>query len=107
MDRPKETDWKLYTSLFNTIRERYLREKNIDFVNTLSDPKETATEQFWTTLEQMKVEVKVLDECFGKLNRSLMISQMKLMCQHHMIREDDLEGFSQGVLKEIKPFLNL
>lgn len=101
-DRPRESDWKLYSSMIPELRERYLEEKNRKFASSLNEPGKTETERFWETLEAMDEEAGVLRACLDDHRRSEMINSMSLMFFHGMISVEDLEQFSSELRETVQ-----
>jgi protein-tyrosine phosphatase len=99
--KPKESDWKRFRGIVPDLRERYLRQKNQELVDLLKDPKKTATEQFWDTLEEMHKEKKILCNCLDGHSRSKMMSFMLLMRRYGMLKESDLQGFSEDLQEKL------
>jgi hypothetical protein len=52
-DKPRESDWKLYSRLVPEWRERYLQKRNDTFVANLNDPEKAPTDRFWDVLEEV------------------------------------------------------
>ena len=101
----KESDWKHYKSMLDDLRERYLKQKNSEFIEMLSEQNKTATDQFWDTLKEMKEETKILNDCLGRLSRSSMYFQMMSMCSHGMMEKEDLDKFSEELQGKLKEYL--
>ncbi len=47
MSDANESDWKLFRAMASLLRERYLREKNQELLEILSDDHQTHTDRFW------------------------------------------------------------
>jgi hypothetical protein len=47
MSEANESDWKLFRAMASLLRERYLREKNQELLEILSDDHQTHTDRFW------------------------------------------------------------
>ncbi len=106
-DRPRESDWKRYSSMIPELRERYLEEKNRKFADGLNESGKTETERFWETLEAMDEEARILRSCLDDHRRSRMIDNMALMLYHGMLREEDLEEFSPELREAVKSLRGL
>lgn len=83
------------------LRERYLKEKNHELAVMLTAPDKTPTEQFWDTFERMKKEQKILVDCLDRHSRSNMFFAMTLMLNYGMLKEEDLEGFSEELRRDL------
>lgn len=91
---PNTSDWQLFQQKIEYFRERYLKDKNEQLVQLLTDPKQTSTEQFWDTLDLMNREKKVLQDCLDGHSKSQMFFYMAIMLRHGMLKEEDLDEFS-------------
>jgi len=100
-ERLQETDWKYYNSIIESVRERYLESQNKKLVSMLSDNKLTQTERFWKIEEFYRKEARILNDCLGNLSRSNMVHSILLMCRYKMMRDKDLEGFSEELQSRI------
>jgi len=100
-DPPKESDWKRFRSMVTDLRERYLKERNHELVRLLTDPSKTPTEQFWETHDRMREIGKILVKCLDGHSRSKMARYLAEMRYYGMLKESDLEGFSD----ELREFL--
>ena len=107
MQKPKESDWKLFGNSVDNLREWYLEAKNRELMGLLSDPRRTATEQFWDTLERMKAESKILQDCLDGHSRSNMFMAMALMRHHGMLTNDDLQRFSPDLQQDLARYLKI
>ena len=103
--KPKESDWKRFRDMVLDLRERYLKEKNHELVGILTSPDKTPTEQFWDTLERMNKEKRILQDCLDRHSRSNMFMSMILMLRYGMLKEEDLEGFSEELQDELTSFI--
>jgi len=105
--KPKESDWKQFRGMVEFLRERYLKETNHKLHQILTDSERTATDQFWDTLEVMKEEKKVLQDCLDGHSRSQMYFSMLLMLRHGMLKKQDLKGFSEELQEQLTTHLNM
>lgn len=76
------------------LRERYLAERNQTFITLLKSDERTPTEQFWDTLEAMKKEAKILQDCLNGYSKSSMDIHILLMLRYGLIKEENLDAFS-------------
>jgi hypothetical protein len=93
-DKPRESDWKLYSRLVPEWRDRYLQRTNATLAAKLTDPEKTPTDAFWDVLEDMKAEAKILASCLGEHSRSKMFLSLVQMLGHGLIAKTDLTEFS-------------
>ncbi len=105
--KPRESDWKRFRKMVPELRERYLKEKNVELVSHLTDSSKTPTEQFWNTFEKMKEESKILENCLDGHSRSNMVLAMALMCRHGMLNEEYLSEFSDELKMKIRAILDV
>ena len=99
MDKPLESDWKIFRKRVPEWLERYLEEQNKRIAAMLADDKKTPTERFWDTEKEMKAVARILVNCLDGHTRSKMEMSLCLMVRHNMIGSEDLEEFS-GELRE-------
>ena len=100
--KPKESDWKIFRKVVSELRERYLAEKNKEIVAIFTDEGRTPTRRFWDARELIEKERKILESCLDGHSRSRMIGYMYLMYRHGMLRDSDLENFSDNLRNDIK-----
>ena len=105
--KPKESDWKQYRDMIEFLKERYLKEANQRLSGILTDGDRSATDQFWDTFEEMKKEKKILQDCLDRHSRSYMYLSMLLMLRHGMLKEEDLQGFSEELQEQLTTHLNI
>lgn len=93
--KPTKRDWKTFRDMLPELREHYLAERNKTFISMLNDEDRTPTEQFWDTLDAMKKEAKILQDCLDGYSKSDMDMHILLMLRHGLMNEEDLDGFSE------------
>lgn len=98
---PKESDWKRFRDKAEELRERYLAETNPRLVAMLIDPVKTPTERFWDTFEEMKKEKRILEDCLDGHSRSKMFGFMCSMLRCGMLKEEDLNEFSEELREQL------
>ncbi len=97
-----ERDWKALKKIVPNLRERYLKEKNIEIKKILEDKNKNDTERFWNAKKIIDKESKILVNCLDGHSRSKMIFHMTLMYRYGMLRDEDLDEFSD----ELKSYMN-
>jgi protein-tyrosine phosphatase len=97
-----EQDWKNFRDMIPHLRERYLAERNKTFSEILNNPDRTPTEQFWDTLEAMNKQKKILADCLDGHSRSNMDLSIMLMLSYGIMKEEDLEIFSEELQEWIR-----
>ena len=100
--KPKESDWKAFRKMVPELRERYLAEKNKEIAAIFMDEGRTPTQRFWDARERIEKERKILESCLDGHSRSRMKGYMYLMYRHGMLRDLDLENFSDDLRNDIK-----
>lgn len=104
--RPRESDWKIYSRCVPEWRERYLSGINLKIAGILANPSRTPTEQFWDAKEKMEVEARTLTDCLDDHSRSKMLWHLVLMSRHGMINEADLKEFSDQIQRQVAAALS-
>jgi len=97
-----EKDWKIYSKLIPDLRERYLKEKNIEIKQILEADDKSETDRFWDAEAKIEKERKILVDCLDDHSRSNMLMHMILMYKYGMLREADLSEFSAELRDRIK-----
>lgn len=103
----KESDWKLFRSKLDELRERFLNKQNIKLTKYLTDPSKTSTEQFWDSFEEMKNIESILKLCLDGYSRSKMFLHILAMYRHGMMTDEDLQQFSEETQKSVKAFMEI
>ncbi len=104
LGKPLESDWKVYSKRVSEWRDRYLAEKNRQIMAVLSDAGKTPTDQFWDAKEMMENEARILEDCLGHYSRSNMLFSLMSMFHHGLVREEDLQEFSDQLRQRISAF---
>ncbi|WP_269541956.1 hypothetical protein [Cerasicoccus fimbriatus] len=106
MPKPKESDWKHYCAIVDPLRDRYLAKRNAEFARQLTEAAKSPTECFWSTVESMEREAKKLENALGQRSRSCMTENLIGMCTLGMLTEEDLDGFSEGLVNYLKRIIH-
>lgn len=106
MKEPKESDWKLFKSRLDEQREKYLTFRNSEIIKQLSNPDNTATDNYWNALKKMKEEKKILDRCLSGYKRSNMLQHIVAMCYCGMMTDEDLLDFSEELQERVRELLS-
>ena len=96
-----ESDWKKFRAMVPLLRERYLAARIGPITALLTDPKRNETERFWSAMEEMEKEAKVLRYCLDGHTRSKMWLFMLSMIRAGMLKKEDLVQFSDELQKEL------
>ena len=99
--KTKESDWKIFRRRTPEWRERYLRNKNQEIIDVLSDENKTPTERFWDAKEKIEQEARILVDCLDGHSRSKMHLYLVLMYHHGLIQDVDLVEFSEELREQI------
>lgn len=100
--KPLKQDWETFQNIIHRLRDRYLEERNKIFSEILSSPERTPTEQFWDTLEAMNEQKKILKDCLDGHTISNMDISIMLMLGYGIMKEEDLEVFSEELQEWIR-----
>jgi len=77
------------------LRERYLATRNTRIAGMLTAAGKNDTERFWSAMEEMEKEAKILRRCQDGHSRSRMFFSIMTMIGHGMLGREDLLEFSQ------------
>jgi len=102
MNHVNENDWKIFRDMAPLIRERYLRKKNQELSEILSDEQQSHTDRFWDVEEHAKKIAKILRECLDGHSRSKMELFMMVMLSHGMLTDEDLDKFSEELRERMR-----
>jgi hypothetical protein len=102
--KPQESDWKTFRKRVPEWRERYLEERNREIIGILSEEGKTPTERFWDAEERIKKEARILVDCLDGHSRSKMAWYLMLMHRYGLIRDEDLEEFSEALRERVLTF---
>ena len=100
-NQPEESDWKMFRSIVPELRERYLRARNTELMAIFQSESLTLTEKFWTASERMEEIGGILRTCLDDHRRTQMMHALRLMYQHQMITDEDLNSLSEEVRERI------
>ena len=97
-------DWKLYREKIPGWQERYMERLCRDYIELLSS-KDYASKRFWELESRIKKDKKnpgVMIE----LSKSEMIWDLARLIQLDVITEDDLDGFSEELIEEVRAIIH-
>ena len=98
-----EKDWKLFRKRVPEWRERFLKAKNQELIELLSDPESTPTDQFWDAERRIRDLATVLTNCLDGHSRSRMTFFLQCMLGERIIDQSDLEEFSESFRADFHP----
>ena len=100
MYQVKEQDWKLYRKKLPIWQEAYMDKLNREYIRFLSE-EGLASDKFWE-LEKRIREDKRSVGVVADMRRSQMYSNLLSLLANEIIREDDLDGFSEELSETVK-----
>ena len=100
MYQTKEQDWKLFRKKLPVWQEAYMDKRNQEYIGLLSG-EGLASDKFW------KLEKKILEDkrsigVVADMRRSQLYSNLLSLLANEIIREDDLDGFSEELTETVK-----
>lgn len=100
MYQVKEQDWKLFRKKLPLWQEAYIDKLNQEYIRILSG-ESLASEKFWELEKRIRIDKKSVG-VVADMRRSQMYSILVSLLVNEIIREDDLEGFSEELVEIIK-----
>ena len=100
MYQVKEQDWKLFRQKLPLWQEAYMDKLNQEYIRLLSG-EGPASEKFWGLEKRIRMDKKSVG-VVADMRRSQMYSNLLSLLVDEIIREDDLDGFSEELAKTIK-----
>ena len=100
MYQVKEQDWKLFRKKLPFWQEAYMDKLNQEYIRILSG-ESLASEKFWELEKRIRMDKKSVG-VVADMRRSQMYSILVSLLVNEIIREDDLDGFSEELVEIIK-----
>ena len=100
MYQGKERDWKLFRKKLPLWQEAYMDKLNQEYIRILSG-ESLASEKFWELEKRIRIDKKSVG-VVADMRRSQMYSILVSLLVNEIIREDDLDGFSEELVEIIK-----
>lgn len=100
MYQVKERDWKLFRQRLPGWQEAYMDKLNQEYLRLLSG-EGLASEKFWELEKRIRMDKKSVG-VVADMRRSQMYSNLLSLLVDEIIREDDLDGFSEELSETIK-----
>ena len=100
MYQVKEQDWKLFRKKLPLWQEAYMDKLNQEYIRILSG-ESLASEKFWELEKRIRMDKKSVG-IVADMRRSQMYSNLLSLLVNEIIREDDLDGFSEELSETIK-----
>ena len=96
-----ESDWKLFRERIVGWQEAFMEKLIAEYTIILQDGSKYASERFWEIEKRIK-EDKRLSGVMCERRRSMLLSNMISLYREGAITEDDLEGFSDELLRRVR-----
>ena len=100
MYQVKEQDWKLFRKKLPLWQEAYMDKLNQEYIRLLSG-EGLASEKFWELEKRIRIDKKSVG-VVADMRRSQMYSNLLSLLVNEIIRENDLDGFSEELVEIIK-----
>ena len=100
MYQVKEQDWKLFRKKLPLWQETYMDKLIQEYIRLLSG-EGLASEKFWELEKRIRMDKKSVG-VVADMRRSQMYSILVSLLVNEIIREDDLDGFSEELVEIIK-----
>ena len=100
MYQVKEQDWKLFREKLPLWQEVYLDRLNQEYIQLLSGAG-SASEKFWELEKRIRRDPNSVG-VVADMRRSQMYSNLLSLLGNEIIREDDLDGFSEELSETLK-----
>lgn len=96
-----ESDWKLFRERIVGWQEAFMEKLIAEYAIILQDETKDASERFWEIEKRIK-EDKRLSGVMCERRRSMLLSNMISLYREGAITDDDLEGFSDELLRRVR-----
>lgn len=100
MYQVKEQDWKLFRRRLPLWQEAHMDKLNQEYIRLLSGER-NASDKFWELEERIRRDKKSVG-VVADMRRSQMHSHLISLLLHEIIREEDLDGFSEELKETLK-----
>ena len=100
MYQVNEQDWKLFRKKLPLWQEVYLDRLNQEYIQLLSGAG-SASEKFWELEKRIRRDQNSVG-VVADMRRSQMYSNLLSLLGNEIIREDDLDGFSEELSETLK-----
>ena len=95
-----EQDWRLFKKCLPFWQENYIKRLNQEYIQLLSGGGE-ASEKFWLLGRKIREDKKSVG-VIAEVTRKKMETNMIALIRENVIGWDDLEGFSEKLIKRIE-----
>lgn len=100
MMEPSKKDWKLFREKLPLWQESYM-EKLVQEYIALLRKKETASDKFWKLEDRIKKDRKH-PGVIMEMRKSDMTYDIVMLIRYGVIQLDDLEGFSEELIEQVR-----
>lgn len=100
MYQVKEQDWKLFRRRLPLWQEAHMDKLNQEYIRLLSG-EGNASDKFWELEERIRRDKKSVG-VVADMRRSQLYSNLLSLLLHEIIREEDLDGFSEELADTLK-----
>ena len=100
MYQTKEQDWKLFRKKLPVWQEAYMDKRNQEYIGLLSG-EGLASDKFWKLEKKIREDKRSIGVVVD-MRRSQMYSNLLSLLANEIIREDDLDGFSEELAETVK-----
>lgn len=100
MYQVKEQDWKLFRRRLPLWQEAHMDKLNQEYIRLLLG-EGNASDKFWELEERIRRDKKSVG-VVADMRRSQMHSHLISLLLHEIIREEDLDGFSEELKETLK-----
>ena len=100
MYQVKEQDWKLFRKRLPLWQEAYMDKLNQEYIQILSGAG-CGSDKFWELEKRIRMDKKSVG-VVADMRRSQMYSNLLSLLVNEIIREDDLDGFSEELSEAVK-----
>ena len=96
----KEQDWKLFRKKLPIWQEAYMDKLNQEYIRLLLG-EGLASDKFWELEKRIRTDKRSVG-VVADMRRSQMYSNLLSLLVNEIIREDDLDGFSEELSEAVK-----
>lgn len=100
MYQTKEQDWKLFQKKLPVWQEAYMDTRNQEYIGLLSG-EGLASDKFWKLEKKIREDRRSIG-VVADMRRSQLYSNLLSLLANEIIREDNLDGFSEELTETVK-----
>ena len=101
-----ESDWKLFRKLHPVAVERFCAQILNELVGISADEAKSFHQRYIAIFKIIERRDKELANAFDDLRRSTALRQIAVIYGRGLLTEDELNGFSQGLVNIVKSLVN-